>query len=82
MADEMRLFDILGPVMIGPSSSHTAGAARIGRTALKLLGEDVAEADIGFAGSFASTYRGHGKDVKKSRREEAAKGGISYGKRT
>ena len=62
MADEMRLFDILGPVMIGPSSSHTAGAARIGRTALKLLGEDVAEADIGFAGSFASTYRGHGTD--------------------
>ena len=62
MEGDMRLFEILGPVMIGPSSSHTAGAARIGRTALKLLGEDVAKAEIGFCGSFASTYRGHGTD--------------------
>ena len=43
----MRLFDVLGPVMIGPSSSHTAGAARIGYTAQKLLGEIPAQADIG-----------------------------------
>ena len=41
----MRLFDVLGPVMIGPSSSHTAGAARIGYTAQKLLGEIPAQAD-------------------------------------
>ena len=40
----MRLFDVLGPVMIGPSSSHTAGAARIGYTAQKLLGEVPARA--------------------------------------
>ena len=42
MEQEMQLFNILGPVMIGPSSSHTAGAARIGRVARRLLGEDVA----------------------------------------
>ena len=42
MDTEMNLFDIVGPVMIGPSSSHTAGAARIGRVARRLLGEDVA----------------------------------------
>lgn len=58
----MDLFDLIGPVMIGPSSSHTAGAARIGLTARLLLGEDVAVADIGFHGSFAKTYRGHGTD--------------------
>ena len=58
----MNVFDILGPVMIGPSSSHTAGAARIGRVARRLLGEDVAEARVGFCGSFARTWRGHGTD--------------------
>ena len=58
----MRLFDVLGPVMIGPSSSHTAGAARIGYTAQKLLGDTPAEADIGLYGSFATTGRGHGTD--------------------
>ncbi|MDR2304901.1 MAG: L-serine ammonia-lyase, iron-sulfur-dependent subunit beta [Treponema sp.] len=56
----MNVFDIIGPVMIGPSSSHTAGAARIGRVAWKILGEDVAKAEIGLAGSFAQTGRGHG----------------------
>ena len=54
----MRLFD----VMIGPSSSHTAGAARIGYAAQKLLGDVPAEADIGLYGSFATTGRGHGTD--------------------
>ena len=54
--------DVLGPVMIGPSSSHTAGAARIGYTAQKLLGDVPAEADIGLYGSFATTGRGHGTD--------------------
>ena len=58
----LRLFDVLGPVMIGPSSSHTAGAARIGYTAQKLLGDIPAEADIGLYGSFATTGRGHGTD--------------------
>jgi L-serine dehydratase len=58
----MNVFDIIGPVMIGPSSSHTAGALRIGRAAWKILGEDVVKADIGLAGSFAQTYRGHGTD--------------------
>ena len=58
----MDLFDLIGPVMIGPSSSHTAGAARIGATARMLLGQDVAKADIGFHGSFAKTYHGHGTD--------------------
>lgn len=58
----MDLFDIIGPVMIGPSSSHTAGAARIGRTALSLLDERCVKADIFFHGSFATTYQGHGTD--------------------
>lgn len=58
----MRLFDVLGPVMIGPSSSHTAGAARIGYTAHKLLGEMPVRARIGLHGSFADTGRGHGTD--------------------
>ncbi|MBE5809571.1 MAG: L-serine ammonia-lyase, iron-sulfur-dependent, subunit beta [Clostridiales bacterium] len=58
----MDLFDLIGPVMIGPSSSHTAGAARIGLTARRLMGEELIRADIGLHGSFAKTYRGHGTD--------------------
>lgn len=58
----MNVFDIIGPVMIGPSSSHTAGAARIGKTAALLLGAPVSHADILFSGSFAKTFRGHGTD--------------------
>lgn len=58
----MRLFDILGPVMVGPSSSHTAGAVRIGLTARKLLGDEPVHADISLHGSFALTGRGHGTD--------------------
>ncbi len=58
----MDLFDLIGPVMIGPSSSHTAGAARIGNIARNLLGEDVKKADIALHGSFAKTYHGHGTD--------------------
>lgn len=56
------VFDIVGPIMIGPSSSHTAGAARLGLMARKILGEKPVEAHIQFAGSFAQTYRGHGTD--------------------
>lgn len=59
---EMDIFDIIGPIMIGPSSSHTAGAARIGRVARRLLGAPVEWASIGLYGSFASTYQGHGTD--------------------
>lgn len=58
----MDLFDLIGPVMIGPSSSHTAGAARIGLTARMLLGEKIMRAEIGLHGSFAKTYHGHGTD--------------------
>ncbi len=58
----MHLFDVIGPVMIGPSSSHTAGAARIGRVVRRLLGAQPIQADIGFHGSFAKTYAGHGTD--------------------
>ncbi len=58
----MDVFDIIGPVMVGPSSSHTAGAARIGKIARNLLGEEPIEANIQLHGSFARTYRGHGTD--------------------
>ncbi len=58
----MNLFDILGPVMVGPSSSHTAGAARIGRMARTLLGEEPAEVKFHLHGSFAESGRGHGTD--------------------
>lgn len=56
----MNLFDIIGPVMVGPSSSHTAGAVRIGFIARKLLGEDVSVANINLFGSFLDTGKGHG----------------------
>lgn len=58
----MNLFDVIGPIMIGPSSSHTAGAVRLGRLARSLLGEAPSKAVIGLHGSFASTGRGHGTD--------------------
>ncbi len=56
------IFNILGPIMIGPSSSHTAGAERIGRAAKTILGKPVASARFLLHGSFATTYRGHGTD--------------------
>lgn len=58
----MNAFDIIGPVMIGPSSSHTAGAVRMGRAARALLGAEPVRAEIGLHGSFARTYKGHGTD--------------------
>lgn len=58
----MNLLDIIGPVMVGPSSSHTAGAARIGRVSRKLLAEEVKDAEIYFHGSFLATGKGHGTD--------------------
>ena len=53
----MNVFDILGPVMIGPSSSHTAGAARIGLITRTLLGKPPVRASILLHGSFAKTYK-------------------------
>lgn len=58
----MNSFDIIGPVMVGPSSSHTAGAVKIGNVARRLLGEPVKRAEIFFHGSFLSTGKGHGTD--------------------
>ncbi len=59
---EPSLFDILGPIMIGPSSSHTAGASRIGFIAQRLLGESPRRAVITLYNSFARTHKGHGTD--------------------
>ena len=59
----MNIFDIIGPVMIGPSSSHTAGAVRLGRVANKLMdGQQPKKVEITLSGSFAQTYKGHGTD--------------------
>ena len=59
----MNIFDIIGPVMIGPSSSHTAGAVRLGRVVNKILdGKKPDEIEITLSGSFARTYKGHGTD--------------------
>lgn len=57
------VFSIMGPSMIGPSSSHTAGAARLGLAARQVLGEQPDEVDVIFSGSFAETYVGHGTDL-------------------
>lgn len=56
------IFDVMGPIMIGPSSSHTAGAARIGRLAKKICGKDFIKVVFHLHGSFAQTYMGHGTD--------------------
>ena len=58
----MNIFDIIGPVMIGPSSSHTAGAVRIGKAASSILQGKPVRAEITLCGSFAKTYKGHGTD--------------------
>jgi L-serine dehydratase len=63
MAHVRSVFDVIGPVMIGPSSSHTAGAVRLGRLARAVFGEQPARAVITLHGSFASTGRGHGTDL-------------------
>jgi L-serine dehydratase len=56
----VRLFDILGPVMVGPSSSHTAGACRLGLMARAILGDTPDRAIVRLHGSFAATGEGHG----------------------
>lgn len=58
----MNIFDILGPIMVGPSSSHTAGAVKIGLMAEKLLSKTPKKAKIYLHGSFADTGQGHGTD--------------------
>lgn len=63
MARTRSVFDIIGPVMIGPSSSHTAGAVRLGALARAVFGSSPVRARIGLHGSFASTGRGHGTDL-------------------
>ena len=56
----MNIFDIMGPVMVGPSSSHTAGAVKIGYISRRLLGEELASVKILLYGSFLTTGKGHG----------------------
>lgn len=56
----MNVFDIIGPVMVGPSSSHTAGAVKIGYVSRKLLAEPLKKAEILLYGSFLATGKGHG----------------------
>lgn len=58
----MNIFDIVGPVMVGPSSSHTAGAVRIGYVSRKLLGEPIESVQLLLYGSFLATGKGHGTD--------------------
>jgi L-serine dehydratase len=55
-------FDILGPIMVGPSSSHTAGAARLAKIASIIAGKNIKSVEFVLHGSFAKTYRGHGSD--------------------
>jgi L-serine dehydratase len=62
MAEKSSIFDMIGPVMIGPSSSHTAGVVRIAKAAVKILGAIPDKAEIIFYNSFARTYEGHGSD--------------------
>ncbi len=59
---EYSAFDIIGPVMIGPSSSHTAGAARLGLAANRVAGSEIVSVRFLLHGSFANTYKGHGTD--------------------
>ncbi len=63
MARQRSVFDIVGPIMVGPSSSHTAGAARLGLLARAIAGGDARSATVTLHGSFASTGRGHGTDL-------------------
>ena len=58
----ISVFDVLGPNMIGPSSSHTAGAAVVAGVARKLIAPPLKKVEFTLYGSFAKTYRGHGTD--------------------
>ena len=58
----MNVFDIIGPIMNGPSSSHTVGACRLGKVERRVLNDEVNSAEIELSGSFARTYKGQGND--------------------
>jgi L-serine dehydratase len=75
MSERSSIFDMIGPVMIGPSSSHTAGVVRIGRVARRVLGGTPSQVVITFYNSFATTYEGHGSD---SALDLATQAGLSY----
>ena len=59
---DISIFDVVGPIMIGPSSSHTAGAAKLSRVARLIVKEPFTHISFGLHGSFAKTYKGHGTD--------------------
>lgn len=63
MVRQRSIFDVVGPVMVGPSSSHTAGAVRLGALARAIAGAPLRSAEVTLHGSFASTGRGHGTDL-------------------
>ena len=59
---DVSIFKVIGPVMVGPSSSHTAGAAKLARIAALIVKEPFTHISYGLYGSFAKTYKGHGTD--------------------
>src|SRR5438046_9228590 len=59
---KVSILDMMGPVMVGPSSSHTAGTARLGRVAREILDEDPVSVHFYLHPPLAATYRGHGSD--------------------
>lgn len=59
----MNILDIIGPIMIGPSSSHTAGAVRLAHLSKHIFQEKIVRAELYLHGSFADTYKGHGTDL-------------------
>ncbi|MDO5302005.1 MAG: L-serine ammonia-lyase, iron-sulfur-dependent subunit beta [Tissierellia bacterium] len=60
---KLKAFDVIGPVLIGPSSSHTAGACAIALAGRKIVGKEFSQVDFHLHGSFKATYRGHGTDM-------------------
>ena len=60
--EQYSIFDIIGPTMVGPSSSHTAGAAKVAYICRKIFGRPIKKASFYLHGSFANTYQGHGTD--------------------
>ena len=60
--DNIGIFEVLGPIMIGPSSSHTAGAARLGKIARTIVNKPIKDVTFLLHGSFKETYKGHGTD--------------------
>lgn len=84
---ELSVFDIIGPNMIGPSSSHTAGALKIAKVAYQLAPRAIANVTFILYGSFAKTYRGHGTDralvaglLGMNEEDERIKDAFSYAK--